>query len=425
MANDITGVARNPPAGGTPPHGERRRCRIAYLVSHPIQYQAPLLRLLSAQPDIDLTVFFQSNLSVKDYHDPGFGRTIQWDTPLLSGYRHEFLPAIGSRASVEGHRPFNYGVATRLWRGNFDILWVHSYARWFNWVAILAARIASIPVFVRDEATPISQRRSPRKARLKRIFFRVLDRFCRGFLAISTLNRQYYLENGIDPKRIFFVPYCVDNTYFADLANAAGARREIFRAELGLTPGRPIILYASKLQKRKRADDLLGAFERLIARTDDDKRPYLLFVGDGETRAELEAAATPLGEDVRFLGFRNQSELPALFNLCDVFVLPSALEPFGLIVNEVMNAGRAVIVSSDVGCGPDLVRDGINGYIYPLGETVALAESLEKVLQGPDTVALMGRASAEIIARWNFDRDLEGLRAAIAATMSRRRQGVR
>ena len=73
----------------------RKKWRLAYLVSHPIQYQAPLLRLISAEPDIDLTVFFCSDLSVRVYHDDGFGQALQWDVPLLDGYRHEFLPAFG------------------------------------------------------------------------------------------------------------------------------------------------------------------------------------------------------------------------------------------------------------------------------------------------------------------------------------------
>ena len=91
-----------------------RRYRIAYLVTHPIQYQAPLLRLIAEQPDFDLTVFFQSDFSLHTHHDEGFGRAIAWDIPLLDGYRHEFLPAIGRRDMISAHRPFSYGFIRRL-----------------------------------------------------------------------------------------------------------------------------------------------------------------------------------------------------------------------------------------------------------------------------------------------------------------------
>ncbi|MGE5538429.1 MAG: glycosyltransferase family 4 protein [Gemmatimonas sp.] len=406
-------------------NGLPRPIRLAYLVSHPIQYQAPLLRRIAALPDVDLTVFFQSDLSVRGSFDPGFGRAVQWDVPLLDGYRHEFLPALGSRDSVEGWRPLSYGIARRLWAGRFDCLWVHGYARWFNWATILAANAAGVRVLVRDEAHGKSKDRSTFKASLKRAaIFRALRAACDGFLAIGTANRDYYVDSGIDPKRVFMVPYCVDNDYFRERAAAARRNRERLRGELKLTPGRPIILYASKLQKRKRAGDLLRAFERMVAGAAEPSS-YLLFVGDGEMMEELKATAAPLGDAVRFLGFRNQSELPALFDLCDVFVLPSEREPWGLIVNEAMNAGRAVIVTDQVGCALDLVREGENGHVCPVGDIAALTEALKDVLRSPERIAAMGRASSEIISRWNFDDDIAGLRAALSAVTRRRTAGDR
>jgi glycosyltransferase involved in cell wall biosynthesis len=394
-----------------------RKARIAYLVTHPIQYQAPLLRLISEQPDIDLTVFFQSDLSSGSYFDSGFGRQIEWDVPLLEGYRSEFLPSFGRRDKVTLTKPYSHGFGARLKRGKFDVLWVHGYARPFNWAAIVAARAASIPVLVRDEASAKSAPRGAAKMVLKRIFFRALAALCYGFLAIGTLNRRYYVQNGVKPQRTFLVPYCVDNKYFAERAFAASQRREAFRAEIGLEPGRPIILYASKFLARKRPGDLLAAFARLVDKRSGSDVPYLVFVGDGELRAALQRQAEPIKQHVRFMGFRNQSELPAFFGLCDVFVLPSEAEPWGLIVNEVMSAGRAVIVSDLVGCGPDLVRHGVNGCIFPAGDVAKLEDSLARVLVSRDVSTEMGRASAAIIATWSYQQDIDGLREALSAVL--------
>ena len=72
----------------------QRRVRLAYLVSHPIQYQVPLLRRIAKEPDIDLTVLFGSDFSVRGYEDKGFGVAVKWDVPLLDGYKYEFLPAL-------------------------------------------------------------------------------------------------------------------------------------------------------------------------------------------------------------------------------------------------------------------------------------------------------------------------------------------
>ncbi len=118
--------------------------------------------------------------------------------------------------------------------------------------------------------------------------------------------------------------------------------------------------------------------------------------------------------DVRFCGFRNQSELPRFFDLASVFVLPARHEPWGLVVNEAMNARRAVIVSDDVGCHPDLIRNGVEGFVFPVGDVNALAEALRLVLATPETTVRMGESAFERIGRWSFEEDVLALREAIA-----------
>jgi glycosyltransferase involved in cell wall biosynthesis len=207
---------------------------------------------------------------------------------------------------------------------------------------------------------------------------------------------------------VFRMPYAVDNDFFGRRATEAVAGREALRTELALEPGRPVILFASKLQERKRCADLLAAHKLLR-----QSRPYLLIVGDGEERQRLEQQAGG-DPDVHFLGFRNQTELPRYFDLCDVFVLPSRHEPWGLVVNEAMNAGRAVVVSDDVGCQQDLVREGETGAVFPVGDVVALAAALERVLAAPETAARMGAAARAHIDRFSFEQDVAGLRQALA-----------
>ena len=90
------------------------RIRLAYLVSHPIQYQAPLLRRIAQERDIDLHVFFGSDFSVRGYKDEGFGVGVAWDVPLLEGYKHSFLPRIRDNGTVGMATPLNRGIYDRL-----------------------------------------------------------------------------------------------------------------------------------------------------------------------------------------------------------------------------------------------------------------------------------------------------------------------
>jgi glycosyltransferase involved in cell wall biosynthesis len=410
--------------------------RLAYLVSHPIQYQAPLLRRIASDPDIDLTVLFGSDFSVRGYKDHGFGVEVTWDTPLLDGYRSEFLKPLRDKRKVTPFTPISRGIYRRLQNPDgspaFDALWVHGYASVNSLQAILAANALGIPVLLRAESWLADRARSPLTLAIKSLFFRLLGSGIDAVLPIGSVNSAYWTHYFGDRVPQFLMPYAVNNAYFARLTEDAAPREDALRSELGLAPGRPVILFASKLQTRKHAGHLVEAYRQLLNdlgapsidsdgwdRTD---APYLVIVGDGEERNPLEARCRQLSlEDVRFAGFRNQSELPRFFQLADVFVLPSRHEPWGLIVNEAMAAGCPVIVSTDVGCHPDLISDGGPGFfpagcVFPVGDIPALTTALRHVFSTPNTARQMGDAARLRVAQWTYEEDVRGLRQALAHT---------
>ena len=396
--------------------GVAQPVRIAYLVSHPIQYQAPLLRRIAQEPDIDLTVLFGSDFSVRGYKDKGFGVAVKWDIPLLHGYKHEFLPVLRDKATQSITSPISRGILGRLRGRNggsaYDLLWVHGYGTVNCMQGMLAAKSLGIPVLMRAESWLADRSRSGTKLMAKQAFFAGLEQLVDGVLCIGTLNREYWQHYFGNRVPLFDMPYAVDNEFFQQKAFEAKATREALQEELGLEAGRPVILFASKLQERKLCCDLLEAYKTLVA-SDGGPVPYLVIVGDGEMRAQLERDAQGL-EGVRFCGFRNQSEMPRFFDIATVFVLPARHEPWGLIVNEVMNAGRAVIVTNDVGAQPDLVTDGVEGFVYPVGDVATLTEALRRVVWTPGLAEQMGQAGLRRIKTWDFEADVRGLREAIA-----------
>jgi glycosyltransferase involved in cell wall biosynthesis len=380
--------------------------RLAYLVSHPIQYQAPLLRRIASDPEIDLTVFFGSDLSSRGYRDEGFGVDVTWDIPLLDGYRYEFLPKRRDNGTISFSSPISSGIYQRLKAGRFDALWVHGYASINSLQAIVAAKWLGLPVMIRAESWLADRNRSRVKLAVKRAFFQILRRGIVAVLPIGTRNAEYWSHYVKDVPQ-FLVPYAVDNAWFA--VKTANADTSKLRKQLGLDEGRPVVLFASKLQSRKNAADLIAAYRSLSLST---AAPYLVIVGDGEERVRLEALAAGL-EGIRFVGFRNQTELPAFFALADIFVLPSRHEPWGLIVNEAMAAGCAVIVSDDCGCAADLITES-TGEIFPVGDITALSSALKHMLADPDATAARGRAAQQRMETWSFGQDIQGLKAALA-----------
>ena len=185
-----------------------------------------------------------------------------------------------------------------------------------------------------------------------------------------------------------------------------------------------MVLYASKLIRRKHPDTVVRAMSTLWAA---GHASTLFMVGSGEMEQELrDLAATCRPGTVVFGGFINQRELPQVYAASDIFVLAAEDEPWGLVVNEVMCAALPVVVSHELGCAADLVRNGVNGHLVPAGDATALAGALERLLVDEPTRKQMGAASRSLISRWSYEQCREGIKAALEAVAqpSGRRLGL-
>ena len=223
--NDLPQEERSTSSAGTSP----RPVRLAYVVSHPIQYQAELLRRIAADPAIDLTVLFCSDFSVRAYRDAGFGVAVEWDVPLTDGYRHIFLPRWRDNSSPRPLAPISRGFFRTLRNGvdgkPFDALWLHGYNSVNALHSMLAARLLGLPVMLRAEPWLSDRHRSPLKLWLKRGVFRVLQSMVTAVLPIGSRNRDYWAHYFGESFPSFLVPYAVDNEFFAQGTQAASATR--------------------------------------------------------------------------------------------------------------------------------------------------------------------------------------------------------
>lgn len=376
---------------------------LAALVSHPIQYQAPLFRSVPERDTMNLTVYFCSKRGVHEQLDEGFGTEIVWDIPLLEGYEYEFLPNY-TPLNTTGIGLVNPDIVTAIRDNDYDALWVHGYSAITNWLAFAAARMTEVPIILRGETTSRNDNPSPfrrsRDALLKKLFAHVS-----AFATIGTLNREFYRELGVSDERLFHAPYTVDNNYFQSRAAELPAKSALREAE-GLSPDTPVVLFVGKLINRKRPQVLLDAFDRATTAGEAN----LLFVGEGEQRDTLESMNRSCGReaDIHLLGFKNQSELPRYYKMADVFVLPSARENWGLVVNEAMNFELPVVTSDAVGAAADLV-DKQNGGTVPVDDPEALAAVLKRLLQDETLRKAMGETSKERIDRWGIEDTTGGI----------------
>lgn len=339
--------------------------RIGFLVSHPIQYYTPIFRALAAQ--CDLTVFFAHRQTAEQQARAGFDVAFEWDIDLLSGYDSRFLVNVARHPSTDRFAGCDTpGIADEIARGEFDAFVVPGWALRCYWQAVRACRRHGVPVLVRGDSHLGTQRNSLIRAAKSLAFSHLLRRFD-GFLYVGQRNRDYLLHYGAPADRLFFSPHCVDNDAFAAASAAATVSRD---------PGHRRVLFVGKLIARKHPADLLHAAARLGGQTVE-----VAFAGSGELEPELRQIAAKTSVRADFMGFVNQSELPAAYAAADLLVLPSnAQETWGLVVNEAMACGVPAVVSDAVGCAPDLIDTGATGAIFPFGDTVALAGAIEGVL---------------------------------------------
>jgi glycosyltransferase involved in cell wall biosynthesis len=353
--------------------------KLAVVTTHPIQYQAPIWRLLAAAPDLHVRVYFGSDFSVRGYQDSGFGVQVNWDVPLTEGYDHEFLstsPTIQSTADLRLNR---HDFRQRLGRFGPSCALINGYAPvGFYGRALWTLRRNGIPVMFRAEATDEALTRSRPKQLVRNLYLRAWYSQISAVYAIGENARQHFLAKGIGPERIFWSPYAVDSELFEQQYQLWSPQRAIIRQELGFDDDTTVWLFSGKLVPEKDPLVLIEAFKILSGR--ETGRHTLLVVGDGPLRETMQASSALLPQGlVQYVGFKLQRELGRYYTAADALLMTSRSETWGLVVNESLQFGKPAIVSNRVGCHPDLITPGETGFVFPVGDAAELADYMVRM----------------------------------------------
>ena len=381
------------------PHRAPLPPKLAIVSTHPIQYYAPVFRALQESRLVELRVFYTwSQAAGEGFYDSGFGADVKWDIPLLEGYSYQFIRNIAGRPGPDHFWGLNTpSLSKEIEAWAPDAVLVYT---WNSWAHLQALRHfkGRVPVLFRGDSTLLDPR-SWWRTRLRRRALTWVYRHVDVAIAVGSHNRDYFEWCGVPPDRIAVAPHSVDTVRFA--ADSARHEKQAaqWRLELGIAAETPVILFAGKLQPKKNPHLLLDAFNAA------GTRAHLIFVGNGELERELKAKAAA-HERIHFMPFQNQTVMPAVYRLGDVFVLPSQgpEETWGLALNEAMASGRAVIASTKVGGACDLIAPGENGWIFESGDLNALTELLHRVIDGGrGPLHAMGRAAQASSVHWSTE----------------------
>jgi len=384
------------------------RPRIAAVVENAIQYQVPLFRQIERDGRLDLSVFYLTDRGREAIRFAG--TRIAADPSLFEGYQWEILPNVSPLKNSWGFFDnFNPGLSHRLKKGNFDAVWFHGYNYAGLWLGFAACLAGGTPMLLRGESEYFF-RRPPLRRAVQRFVLGPLFRRIDAFLYIGTHNRLFYETFGIGPERLFYVPYGVDNAWFQGVARERETWRQRIRWDLGLGEATTVFIYFSKHRHPKRPTDAVRAFCRLPAVLD----ATLLMLGDGHLRAEAEAAflAEGKGHRVFFLGLKPYTELREYLAAADVLVFPSE-ENWGSAVNEALAAGLAVLCSDRVAGAIDMVRPGVNGFLFPSRDVDSLSRLMRSVCDNAEAREAMKRESLRVAETMSLQCMADGLVAAV------------
>lgn len=392
----------------------KSKTRLAFIVSHPIQYYVPLYQRLAAGGDVEIKVFYTWHAATQGIRDHGFGKVIAWDIPLTSGY--DFAQVENTSRNPGTHHFWglrNPALVTEVLAWRPDFVHVTGWA-WFSHLqALFELHQRGIQTLFRGDSHLLDRpSRGGVTWQIKRLILRKVFSWPAEFLYVGKANRAYYETFGVKDDRLHYCPHSIDVDRFTDPSGQYLAEAQQWRNALGIG-NRLVVLFVGKFEQKKRPVELMEAFSKL------NNGATLLLVGDGVLRGPIEEAARARPDRFRVLPFQNQSRMPVVYRMGDLLVLPSShAETWGLAVNEAFASGLPAIVSDRVGCAQDVITPEV-GTVFPARDWARLTKDLAELTSNSDTLKLMGKAASARARKFDISRTVDTLMESIQKLSTR------
>jgi len=377
--------------------------KLAIITTHPIQYYAPWFAMLSERNKLILKVFYTFSQWKNNFVDKGFLKEVKWDIPLLENYDYEFVentskkPDLFSFFGIE-----NKNLNSKISEYNPDAI---LFIGW-NYASHLGAMRyfhGKKKIWFRGDSTLLDENFGIKKF-LRRQFLKRVYNYVDTAFYVGQNNKNYFLAHNLKEKNLVFSPHAIDNERFSTNEKEFETLAQKWREELNIPQNSKTILFAGKFENKKNPLFIIQAAKDLPDFT-------FILTGDGELKKKLLSESLP---NLVFLPFQNQTQMPILYRLANIFVLPSKGpgETWGLAINEAMACKRAVLVSNKCGCAIDLVKNNENGFIFNFDDYSDFLTKLKILLHNSD-LKLFGNNSSKIIKNWSFQKICETIELKI------------
>jgi glycosyltransferase involved in cell wall biosynthesis len=223
-----------------------------------------------------------------------------------------------------------------------------------------------------------------------------------GFVLPGAWAKEYLDHHGgIEQVRTVYLPNVIDDETYVGKVSELRNEREALRSEMGIPKGRDARVLVS-LARLEPIKGIMELMQGIMALEDTERgRLHLLIAGDGIQRAELQRfAAEHQLHNVRFMGHLEEMQILQLLAAADAFVLPSLRDPYPLAVVEAAFAALPLLLSHNVGCHPETLDDGVNGWLFDPVDVGSTRSALASLLAADyEQLRRMGQVSHEVAQR--------------------------
>jgi glycosyltransferase involved in cell wall biosynthesis len=363
----------------------------------------PLFEKLGSDSGWDLTVCYSS----------AWHRNVGWvqekleehgshRTMILDQLMPKLTKILGSKAAAA------VALADILLRERPDYLISYGYTLLPQITAIVWSILTDTPFAVGGDANFYCDNARRIKRYLKRWWLSQITNRAAALLTIGTANRMFWEAYGAKEEQLFEARFAVDNDFYARSIEARKTESYALRKKLGLAD-KVVFIYVGRLIKRKNIDLIISAISRL-----KDDRIGLVIAGNGEEFSSLKVLARG-DRRVIFTGPVIPGRLPLYYAMADVIVLPASSEPWGLVINEAMASGLAVIGHRHCGAILDLVGAD-NGAALESFSVAELVRAMKLLATDSPLLRSMQKRSLEKISSWTIDDSVHGIISAVEKT---------
>jgi glycosyltransferase involved in cell wall biosynthesis len=373
---------------------EKRKARIAIVVSHPIQHFCPQYVSFSKMEGFEVKLFFASMLGYRKYVDKNFGQEIVWNNLRIEEFDHVFLN--GEQILLSSKEIDAPTLNEELDKFKPDALISYGFFQKVQRRGHKWANKNNVPIaYINDSEN--RQHRPLIKRFVKFFYLRWYFTRINYFFTVGNANEDYYRHYGVPEKKFIRMHYPIDVDVYKEAFNNKDEIRNTIREKYNVPKDDFVMCVVGKLVPWKNQDHLIDLLLNLEKK---GKKAHVFILGSGTMLdAWKDKAAKLLTENkAHFTGFIDPLNLPEFYAASDLYVHPASIEPHSLAISEAIYMGCPLVISDKCGSygEDDDLQEGKNGYVYQFGNIEQLTEKVSKLMDDKVLRKLFSEYSRQI-----------------------------